>query len=296
MSSVIPASSTTRRSLSARSRTWSTDATSQPARATRNRPGSTAILRGRRSGGRASTSAATSSANRAGGGTVPSSPTGKPPPTSSVSKSSRPAPSKASSASVRRTASRQASTAPSCEPTWRWMPRARSGPFPGSPARAAVSSVSVIPNFDDLRPTARPAWVSGATSGLSRSRMSRRGRPPRPRPARAASDTSASSSSGLSTATQRSGLPAAAARTAARRSAGDLPTPSRVIRAFGRPAARAAAHSPEDTAFASRPRSARRPTTAGTSLALSEKARSQGSGKAARSSVAAAAMPATDVT
>jgi len=62
------------------------------------------------------------------------------------------------------------------------------------------------------------------------------------------------------------------------------------------PAARAAAHSPEDTTLASRPSSARRPTTAGTSFALSEKARSHGSGKAARRSVAAAARLATDVT
>ncbi len=49
ISSVMPASRTTWRP--ARSRTWSTRATSQPARATRNRPGSIASRRGRRSAG-----------------------------------------------------------------------------------------------------------------------------------------------------------------------------------------------------------------------------------------------------
>ena len=84
----------------------------------------------------------------------------------------------------RRTASRQASTAPSCEPTWRWIPRARSGPSSGSPATAPVSSVSVMPNFEDPRPTARPAWVSGVTSGLRRNRTSRGGWLRLPSPAR----------------------------------------------------------------------------------------------------------------
>ena len=84
----------------------------------------------------------TSRANRAGGGTVPGSPTGNPPPTSNVSKPGRPAPRSASSASPRRTASRQASTAPSCDPTWRWTPRARSGPSVGQARRPRRSARS----------------------------------------------------------------------------------------------------------------------------------------------------------
>ena len=122
MSSVMPASRTTIRP--SRSRTWSTRATSQPARATRKRPGSTARRVGRRSGGtarraaraaRARTAPVADRRRRAAG-------TGNPPPTSSVSNSGRPPRSRATRASARRTASRQASTAPSCEPTWRWMP------------------------------------------------------------------------------------------------------------------------------------------------------------------------------
>ena len=43
--------------------------------------------------------------------------------------------------------------APSCEPTWRWMPRARSaGPASRVASSAAASSVSVIPNFDPPAP------------------------------------------------------------------------------------------------------------------------------------------------
>ena len=70
----MPASITATRSPSPRSRTWSTDATIQPAAATRNRPGSTASRAGRRSGGTASSRARASSAKRAGAGTVPGSP------------------------------------------------------------------------------------------------------------------------------------------------------------------------------------------------------------------------------
>ena len=290
MSSVIPASTTTIRPVSPRSRTWSTVATIHPARATRKRPGSTASRAGRRSAGTASSRPGSSAANRAGVGTVPGSPTGRPPPTSSVSNPGLPARSSASTASPRRTASRQASTAPSWEPTWRCTPRAATGPSRSSDATAFVSSVSVMPNLDDPRPTASPLCVSGCTSGLRRSRTSSAGRPRLPRTpslARAAIATRASSSSALSTATQRSGLPATQARTAARRSAADLPTPSRVMRSFASPAARATAHSPEETTFASSLSAARRATTDGTSFALSENARSQGSGKAASSSRAA---------
>ena len=69
-----------------------------------------------------------------------------------------------------------------------------------------------------------------------------------------------------------------------------------MIRPFGTPALRATAHSPEETTFAPSPVEARRATTAGTSFALSENARSHGSGKASRSSAAAAPSSATDVT
>ena len=67
MSSVIPASMTTWRPP--RSRTWRTRATSQPARATRARPGSIARRAGRRSSGTASSSAGSSRAKRSGLGT-----------------------------------------------------------------------------------------------------------------------------------------------------------------------------------------------------------------------------------
>ena len=80
-------------------------------------------------------------------------------------------------------------------------------PSSGVAASAAVSSVSVIPNLLAPWPTASPAWVSGDTSGLSRSSTSSgaaRRAPARPAPAIAAS---ASSSSALSTATQRRGSP-----------------------------------------------------------------------------------------
>src|SRR3954451_21055682 len=292
----MPASITTTPSPSPRSRTCSTEATIQPAPATRNLPGSTARRDGRRSAGTASRRAPASAANRAGDGTVPRSPTGKPPPASNVSKVGRPTRTIASTARPRRAASRHASTAPSCDPTWRWIPRARSAPCWGRRATAIVSSVSVIPNFALPRPTASPWWVSGWTSGLSRSSTSRGGRPSVPSRARAARPVSASSSSGLSTATQRTGSPLTAARTSARRSASDLPIPSSVTRSLGMPAARATAHSPRDTTFAPRPSAPSRATTAGTSLALSENARSHGSGNAACSSAAAASSAGTEVT
>src|SRR5205809_615686 len=66
MSSVMPASTTT--CAPPRSRAWRTRATSQPLRATRNRPGSIARRSGRRSGGIASRSAGSSLANRSGAG------------------------------------------------------------------------------------------------------------------------------------------------------------------------------------------------------------------------------------
>ena len=164
---------------------------------------------GRRSAGVASSRAGSSRANRAGPGAGSSSPnTGNPPPTSSVSNVSIEPRHRAVTASPRRTASRHASTAPSCEPTCRWMPRDRSGPS-GPPPRSMASaiSISVIPNFEPPAPTARPGWVSGATSGLSRYRTSRRGAA-----IRRAIEASAAASSGDSSDTQRSGRPSRAAR------------------------------------------------------------------------------------
>ena len=196
MSSVIPASMTTWRPP--RSRTWRTRATSQPERATSARPGSMARRVGRRSSGSASSSAGSSRANRSGPGVGSSSgKTGKPPPTSSVSNVSSVPRSRATTASPRRTASRHASTARSCEPTWRWTPRGRIAPPPplASQPTTPVASVSVIPNLDAPAPTASASMVSGVTSGLSRTRTSSGGRPPRPSPARWAirARTSASS-------------------------------------------------------------------------------------------------------
>ena len=136
------------------------------------------------------------------------------------------------------------------------MPRARSGPSAAIPATAAVSSVSVMPNFEVPRPTARPACVSGVTSGFRRSRTSS-ARPGAVAEAGAPGDGQQGGDLlGLSTATHRSGSPSLAARTAARRSAAVLPMPSSVIRSLPMPARRAAAHSPDETTFAAEPRGA----------------------------------------
>ena len=155
MSSVIPASRTTWRPD--RSRTCRTRASSQPARATSARPGSMASRVGRRSAGIASSRAGSSRANRATSAPagLPGR-TGNPPPMSSVSNVAIDPRHSAVSARPLRTASRQASTAPSCEPTCRWMPRGRSGPSgppPASTARAMADSS--IPNL--LRPAPPPA-------------------------------------------------------------------------------------------------------------------------------------------
>ena len=291
----MPASMTTWRPP--RSRTWSTRATSQPERATSARPGSMARRVGRRSPGIASSSVGSSRANLAGDGAgTPMGRIGNPPPMSSVSNDAMVPRHRAVRASALRTASRQASTAPSCEPTWRWMPRGRSGPSGPPPAViAAAISISVMPNLLDPAPTARPACVSGATSGLRRYRTSTR----RPRPARRArrraSDPSAPASSGDSSAIQRSGRPSAAARMAARKSAVVLPTPSRVMCSSGTPARRAAANSPRDTTFAPNPRAATAAMTAGVSSALTEYCRSQGSGNASVTAAQAASSASMSV-
>ena len=249
MSSVIPASRTTWGPP--RSRTCRTEATSQPARATRNRPGSIESRPGRRSLGIASSRAGSSRANRLGPGAgSPEAKTGNPPPTSSVSNVSIDPRHSAVIASARRTASRQASTAPSCEPTWRWMPRGLSGPF----ARR------------------RPRWPRPARSRSSRTWSRRHRQPVRatsraPRPgsadrARRARPTGHAAEDGG----KRRGLVgrfdrdpaqgsavARAAVAAARRSAAVLPIPSSVISRLATPARTAAAHSPRETTFAPKP-------------------------------------------
>ena len=72
--------------------------------------------------------------------------------------------------------------------------------------------------------------------------------------------------------------------------------PSSVIRSLAMPARRAAAHSPDETTFAPSPAAPSLAMIAGTSLALTEKARSHGSGNASRSAAAAASRAAADVT
>ncbi len=231
---------------------------------------------------------------------MPTEEAGNPPPTSRVSKSANPPRKRARVASARRTASRQASIAPSCEPTWTRRPRHLSGPPRPPPAAiAAASSSGASPNLLAPRPTARPRWVSGETSGLRRRRTSRRESEPGPEPSRApelrASRASTAASSTDSRATQRRGCRSAAARTAARSTASVLPIPSSVMRSSGSPARRARCHSPAETTLAPKPWPASEATTAGRSFALSEYWWSQGAGKAARSSSAASSTAAMSV-
>ena len=117
-----------------------------------------------------------------------------------------------------------------------------------------------------------------------------------PSRARRAMAISASASSGDSIASQAGGPPAAASRTARRRSASVLPMPSIVMRSCGTPARRAIAHSPPETTFAPRPNPCRTVTTPATSFALTENWRMIGSGNATASSAAAERRTATSVT
>ena len=151
----------------------------------------------------------------------------------------------ASSASPRRTASRHASTAPSCDPTWRWIPRARSGPSAGE--RGDGGRQLGLGHAELGRPRAdgeagvrlgRDVRVE-AEQDVER-RPAARAQPGAAWPARRAPRAPRGSRRRPSAAGRRR----RAARTAARRSAAFLPIPSSVIRSFGRPAARAAAHSP----------------------------------------------------
>ena len=105
--------------------------------------------------------------------------------------------------------------------------------------------------------------VSGVTSGLSRKSDVER-RPPR-RPGRPAGHGGQGLRlvRGFEGDPQERLAPAAAARTAARRSASVLPMPSSVIRSFGTPARRATAHSPRETTLAPKPCAATSATMAG---------------------------------
>ena len=128
--------------------------------------------------------------------------------------------------------------------------RASRATRPGRSPRSRSSRTST-----SRSPTARPGRVSGATSGLSRTSTSSAGRSPLPSPARRAIRVRTSASSADSRATHARGVrPAAVERTASRRSASVLPTPSSVIRSFGTPARRAIAHSPRETTLAPNPR------------------------------------------
>ena len=128
MSSVIPASMTTWRPP--RSRTWRTRATSQPARATSARPGSIARRVGRRSAGTRVEQRRELAREplRAGRRLVERQDREPAADVERVERRRARRASRPTTASPRRTASRHASTAPSCEPTWRWTPRGRSGP------------------------------------------------------------------------------------------------------------------------------------------------------------------------
>ena len=172
----------------------------------------------------------------------PASRTGKPDPTSSVSKSSSRARCRRSVARPIRKAVRQASTAPSWDPTWTCRPRQRRGPSGPPPASmTSASSSSVTPNFESPAPTARPRMRLRADRRVEtdqhveaqviRAREScdcrrRRG------------SASAAASSADSIASQRNGVPAAASRTARRRSAGVLPMPSSAMVSTAKPARR----------------------------------------------------------
>ena len=164
----------------------------------------------------------------------PSDATGNPPPTSSVSNAIEPAPDSATSASARRTPSRQASIAPSCDPTWRWMPRGR-GP---RRRREAVDRLGQLrlgqAELRPPRPTARPIVRLGGdvrvepAEDVERSAQA----PARDNPAGHRELV------GRLDGEPEQRVAVAAASTAARRSASVLPTPSSVMRPFGTPAAR----------------------------------------------------------
>ena len=229
----MPASRTTTRSASDARARGAPAPPASPARATRNRPGSTARRAGRRSGGSASSSGGSSRAKWAG-----------------VGHGARIADREAAADVERVEALAARPDQARAAPGRAGRRRARRRPRPaanrrggGSRARerpavraiAAAGAGELGLGHAELRGAAadgqagvglgRHVGVEPEEDVERRSAATAEAGPP-------ASRASASSSSGLSTATQRSGSPSAAARTAARRSAGVLPIPSSVIRAL----------------------------------------------------------------
>ena len=259
-------------------------------------PGSIARRVGRRSPGSPSSSAGSSRAKRSGvGHGSPSGRTGKPPPTSSVSNVvDRAAPQRGQRERLADGVA-PASTAPSCEPTWRWMPRGRSGPSGPPPASIAVGDLRLGHPELGRRRRRRPGRQRLGRDVRVEPVQDVERRTPR---ARRASDASAAASSGDSMATQSSGCavgrgprPPRAGRPSV------LPMPSSVIRSFGHARPRGRAPTRRAT-----PRSRRSPgprprrSTAGTSLALTEYWRTIGSGNASRDGRAASSSVARSVT
>ena len=162
------------------------------------------------------------------------------------------------------------------------MPARTRAPALATVSTAADSSDAVIPNFEPPRPPpgrdgspARPLDSAGrgrragelaaATRAMSHQRLRLVAQFDRDPPDRVARGSRSNGGAEI-----RVGLADALERDPAVRDAGR----------------RAIAHSPRETTFASKPRSQTRATIPVMSLALSENARSQGSGNAARTSVA----------
>ena len=236
ISSVMPASSTTWRPP--RVRTWSTRATSQPARATRNRPGSIARRRGRRSAGIASSSAGSSRANRAGSRRRLAERRDREP-AADVERVERPSSPPRSRASEREPApdARRATRRPRPAATRRGG-GCRAAEPPVEPANASTAVGQLGLGHAELEP---PRADREGVMGLGRDlrvqpeqdverRSSPPAEPPRePRPGRPARRPTRPRPRAAASPRRGRG-------TAARRSASVLPTPSSVIRSFGTPA------------------------------------------------------------
>ena len=210
--------------------------------------------------------------------------TGKPPPTSSVSKSSGSPRRRATTARPRRTASRHASTARSCEPTWRWTPRGRIAP-PALAERADDAGRLRLGHAE----LGRPGPDGEAGDRLGRHVRVEPDEDVERRPA-AVPETGArgpwrrtSASSADSSATHASGVPRCGRAHGAPQVGVGLADALERDPVVGDARRRATAHSPRDTTLAPKPRAATSATIAGTSLALTEYWRIHGSGKATAS-------------
>ena len=171
----------------------------------------------------------------------------------------------------------------SCEPTCRWTPRGRTAPSACVVIHSTrpVASVSVMPNLDVPSPTASPAIVSGVTSGLSRTRTSSGGRPRRARDRR-----DGPSRSGPRPRRRIPGRPTAAAEPARGRADGGPQVGVGLAHALEGDPVVGDARPAGDRPLAARddvgaePARGTSATIAGTSLALTEYWRSHGSGNA----------------